>query len=442
MRTRCKATGQFGELLDRLGIGAENFSKGLQKCKTDAEKQNYALQTLADAGLIKTYNGWKKNNKELVESKESTMNFQEALADFAQTITPIVTAATNLIASLLATFNGLSPSMQKVILAAVAFVAAASPMLSAVNLITTGVKGAIGFFSKASTVIGSLGTKGITIFKTLGTAISTFGKTVGTILTTFKTVATTVFKAIGVAAKGLFTIIMAHPIIAIITAIIAAVILLYNKCKWFRDGVNAIIQKVIGFFKNFGESVQNIKNKVVTAFTNMVSSVKNKVGTIKDAIVTGFNKAISFITSLPKKALGWGKDFVQGLINGIKSKIQGIIDTVKGIGSKIAEYLHFSRPDKGALHEYEKWMPDFMQGLAKGIKSNESLVIDKIQGLSDKMSAAMKPGAASMAPAVNVDSYTTVMIGNRQFEGYIVKTATKGIGAMERNKMRTKGKNV
>ena len=46
------ATGQFGELLDRLGIGAENFSVQLANCATDAEKQNLALQTLADAGLL------------------------------------------------------------------------------------------------------------------------------------------------------------------------------------------------------------------------------------------------------------------------------------------------------------------------------------------------------------------------------------------------------
>ena len=34
-----EATGQFGELLDRLGIGADNFTEKLKKCKTEAEKQ-------------------------------------------------------------------------------------------------------------------------------------------------------------------------------------------------------------------------------------------------------------------------------------------------------------------------------------------------------------------------------------------------------------------
>ena len=34
------ATGQFGELLDRLGIGAENFSNGMANMTTEAERQN------------------------------------------------------------------------------------------------------------------------------------------------------------------------------------------------------------------------------------------------------------------------------------------------------------------------------------------------------------------------------------------------------------------
>lgn len=46
-----EATGQFAELLDRLGIGAENFSDGLANCTTEAQKQDYALSTLAHSGL-------------------------------------------------------------------------------------------------------------------------------------------------------------------------------------------------------------------------------------------------------------------------------------------------------------------------------------------------------------------------------------------------------
>ena len=78
------------ELLDRLGIGADNFSTQLAKCTTDAEKQNLALQTLADAGLNDSYKGWAENNKELVDYENSTIDLQLALSQLAKSIAPIV----------------------------------------------------------------------------------------------------------------------------------------------------------------------------------------------------------------------------------------------------------------------------------------------------------------------------------------------------------------
>lgn len=59
------ATGQFGELLDRLGIGAENFSAGLSSIATEADRQNYALDTLSKAGLAETYAAWQKTTPPL-----------------------------------------------------------------------------------------------------------------------------------------------------------------------------------------------------------------------------------------------------------------------------------------------------------------------------------------------------------------------------------------
>ena len=69
------ATGQFGELLDRLGIGAENFGDGLAGLTTEAERQDYALQTLENAGLMGTYDAYMKNNQALTESKQANMEF-------------------------------------------------------------------------------------------------------------------------------------------------------------------------------------------------------------------------------------------------------------------------------------------------------------------------------------------------------------------------------
>ena len=130
-------------------------------------------------------------------------------------------------------------------------------------------------------------------------------------------------------------------------------------------------------------------------YTNDVDTISDALSNSFSAVIkNGFSGAISFITSLPGKALQWGKDFIQGLINGIKSMVQSVIDTVSGIASKIASFLHFSAPDEGPLSEYEKWMPDFMKGLAGGIERNRKLVENAVKDVASDMVITPKVNAS------------------------------------------------
>lgn len=134
-----EATGQFGELLDRLGIGAENFSAQLANCATDAEKQNLALQTLADAGLNDTYNAWAKNNEEMLANDEANLKLQESMASLAETILPLVTLVTEKVSGLVTWFTSLDKSTQTAILTALALVAAISPISGIISGIGTAI---------------------------------------------------------------------------------------------------------------------------------------------------------------------------------------------------------------------------------------------------------------------------------------------------------------
>lgn len=159
-----EATGQFAELLDRLGIGAESFSEELSKCTTSAEKQNYALKVLADAGLNDTYDEYKKNNKELLESRQATQDFQESLAELAEVALPVVTDITEAVTGLVKWFTQLPPAAQTTIGALTGIVAIASPTAKAVSSVSdvigkmtegTGLaKKATELFGTASSVLG------------------------------------------------------------------------------------------------------------------------------------------------------------------------------------------------------------------------------------------------------------------------------------------------
>lgn len=81
-----------------------------------------------------------------------------------------------------------------------------------------------------------------------------------------------VFKTVGVGAKDLWAIMAAHPIGAVITVIgilIGAFIAAYNKCEWFRDGVNKIFGEVVGFFKDVGKKFKETGEDIVDFFKGL-----------------------------------------------------------------------------------------------------------------------------------------------------------------------------
>lgn len=132
-----QATGAFGELLDRLGIGAENFSAQLAQCTTDAEKQNLALETLSNAGLNDTYNAWAKNNEEMLANQDANLRFQEAMASLAEVVLPLVTTITEKLAALMQWFANLDPAVQTAIGVIVGLIAVISPIAGIISGIST-----------------------------------------------------------------------------------------------------------------------------------------------------------------------------------------------------------------------------------------------------------------------------------------------------------------
>ena len=142
------ATGQFAELLDRLGIGAEKFSKGIAKCKTQADKQNYALETLAKAGLADTYNGWKDTNSELVASKKANLDLQKSMAKLAETVQPILTDIVDAVSDMVDWFNELSPEVKETTVKVLAFSAALSPIAKIASSVTKGISSSTKGISK------------------------------------------------------------------------------------------------------------------------------------------------------------------------------------------------------------------------------------------------------------------------------------------------------
>ncbi len=252
-------------------------------------------------------------------------------------------------------------------------------------------------FSTVVEVIKTIITTYFNIYKTIITTVLNAIKTVfTTVWNGIKTVVTTVVTAIQTFITTAWNAIK-NTVTTVLNAIKTVITTVWNAIKsavtTVVNAIKNVISTVWNGIKNTVSTVVNgIKNTVSTVFNNIKSSISGTMGNIVSVIKSGFNNAISFITSLPSKALQWGKDMIMGIVNGIKSCIGAVGDAVSSVANKIKSFLHFSVPDEGPLTDYESWMPDFMKGLAKGIEDSKSMVAKAMDGVAADM--ILNPSAA------------------------------------------------
>ena len=252
-------------------------------------------------------------------------------------------------------------------------------------------------FSTVVEVIKTIITTYFNIYKTIITTVLNAIKTVfTTIWNGIKTVVTTVVTAIQTFITTAWNAIK-NTVTTVLNAIKTVITTVWNAIKTavttVVNGIKSTISTVWNSIKSVVTSVVNsIKSTVTTVFNNIWSGIKGTMGKIVSSIKEGFNQAISFITSLPSKALQWGKDMIMGIVNGIKSCIGAVGDAVSSVANKIKSFLHFSVPDEGPLTDYESWMPDFMKGLAKGIEDSKSMVAKAMDGVAADM--VLNPSAS------------------------------------------------
>ena len=127
------ATGQFAELLDRLGIGAENFNEQMALCGDEISKQNLALSAMAQGGLMESYDGWLENNQALVDNRQATLDLQTEMANLAETIQPLMTTILEIAQGLLEWFNNLDDGTKKAVVSLAFLAAGISPVADAVS---------------------------------------------------------------------------------------------------------------------------------------------------------------------------------------------------------------------------------------------------------------------------------------------------------------------
>lgn len=400
--------GEAKEALTTLTKKGMDVGTSLQWSSTLADVAKGSNKSLADSAdlVADAYNGktkaltqlgilTKDEVKQLGDSEDATISYEEVqrrlnaqfggsaqteLSSYAGQLkenqNAINASKTAIGTALLPMLAQLAKAISNIVIPLSKFVQEHPKATAAILAITAVLAMLIGGLSLASTVITTLSTIGIA-FGVLTPAITGVG-------------AAATGASIGIGA-------MLGPIL-IVTGVIAGLIaigwLLYNNWDTiktgFSDGFNAFIGWIVNLF---------------------TVTIPDGANAAKDGIVSGFNNAVDFIGSIPGRIFGflghlgsdafnWGKDMLDGFINGIKSMIGNIGNAAKGIADKIRSFLHFSVPDEGPLTDYETWMPDFMGGLAQGINKNQFRVTDAVK----KLSGSIKTNIGSLNSDVSISS--------------------------------------
>lgn len=201
---------------------------------------------------------------------------------------------------------------------------------------------------------------------------------------------------------------------------------LVSLAQPFLDFLQGLIDFLEGVFSGDWEKAWDGIKQMASAFWDMLVEIVSGgidifidlfngiFEPVLEKIETGWQKVKEWFLGLPEQAKQWGKDFLDGLVNGIKEKITAVTDAIKGVANKIKSFLHFSVPDEGPLTDYESWMPDFMKGLAIGIDENSDIVFKKIKELTSGMATLTQAATANVATAAKsvVNSTTSNMIQN------------------------------
>lgn len=83
-----EATGQFAELLGRLGVNVESYNKQIGHM-TEAHRASYSIMLLNRQGMSEINEQYRKNNEALIASANAEYDYNQAMAELGEVLEPL-----------------------------------------------------------------------------------------------------------------------------------------------------------------------------------------------------------------------------------------------------------------------------------------------------------------------------------------------------------------
>lgn len=223
------------------------------------------------------------------------------------------------------------------------------------------------------------------IKENFGQMIETIKPALDGLFTTIKTIVGELVEAFKQFMKA------AEPVFEFIATGIAGVI------NGVMKAATPIINAVNSIIKMVSSVVKGLFSLLTGDFKGFASNMKDALKSMLDAIKSlleaklAFFKGIfeTFGSDIGAKAMQWGIDLINNLVEGIKSMIDRVGDAISDVADVIASFIHFSEPDQGSLADFNSFMPDMMRQMASGITKGIPMVENAMDSLTKTMVPTM-----------------------------------------------------
>ena len=148
----------------------------------------------------------------------------------------------------------------------------------------------------------------------------------------------------------------------------------YDEHDRFASGTQKGMDTIINKTSQVNKSIANMP----TTWSAGAPKAQAAGQTLANSLQQPLNSAVG-------DSSRYGADFANGLASGMNSRVGVVSYAASTLANAIRSVLHFSRPDVGPLHDYEKWMPDMVAGLSEGIYEN----LWRIQDASKAVAATL-----------------------------------------------------
>lgn len=332
-----QATGQFAELIDRLGISLDDVNYSLSATSDESQRLNTMLDVLSSAGLAQNHAAWVQENQDLVDSRNAQLDLMDATADLANTLQPVITSVTEALAGMLDWFNQLPSGVQTGIAGLLLFVGGISPVAGAISSVSQMLSGLSGLFAG----LGGSVAPAAGAMTEMGAAAGGLGASLG---------------GIGQAVASVFL----GPVGIVAGAAAAAIALtvLWDTNEQFRAAMMDFDQWITGVFTTDWTDSFGAAGEVLNAFfataQNFYESFKQIFGGIIDFIGGAFsgdwerswqgvisifegiwNLLTSVLTAPINGAIGIINSFLQFVANGVN----GLISLLNGLSIDVPDWV-------------------------------------------------------------------------------------------------------